>query len=260
MEIITSKDNQRLRAARKLFSDKDARYESRTFAVEGIRLVAEAVRLGLPVRSLFVGEGAQYRYGDKLEAILPVAEAVFRLPDHLMDGLSDTRTPQGVVAVVGMPDAVPAPMSGPTLLLCGLQEPGNVGAIIRTAVAFGVHVVLAEPCPDPYSPKVLRASAGGVMTGTVVAVAEAGDYIAARREAGSPIYAAVLRPDSKRLQEVELGDALVLLGNEGAGLPDRLIALTDSGLYIPIRETIESLNVAMAAGLIAYEMMRGGIS
>ena len=120
-----------------------------------------------------------------------------------------------------------------TLMLCHLQEPGNVGAVLRTAAAFGVQVVLTGDCPDPFSPKVLRASMGGVLGGRWCTIDTPEHHIAARKAAGTPVYAAALNADSRPPRELDLSNALILLGNEGAGLPQSLIELADGGWPSP---------------------------
>lgn len=259
MELITSKDNRRLKALRRLFGDRLYRRESRCFATEGLRLTEEALRLGHALRELYITEGAQRRLGPRLNGLMAGAEQSFLLPDRLLNSLSDTRSPQGVMGVFSQPEEIPPPTTGGTIMLCHIQEPGNVGAVLRTAAAFGVYTALSSDCPDPFSPKVLRASMGGVLGGRWSVVEDTEGYIAARKDSGSPVYGAVLSENSRPPHELELKDALILLGNEGAGLPESLIKLTDGGVFIPMLPAAESLNVAVAASILAYEMVRGGL-
>lgn len=255
METIISKDNKRLKTVRKLFSSKSERIETGSFATEGVRLTTEVSRHGLKLLSLFVGESALGRYENSIKELEALADECFMLPDSLMNKLGDTDTPQGVIGVFEMPPEKSPPEEGPAIMLCHLQEPGNVGAILRSAAAFGLSVVLTPDCPDPYSPKVLRSSMGGVVAAEWSISRSPQDYISKRAMTGK-VYAAILDNESARLGEAEIAGSLILIGNEGAGLSQDYIKLATNGIYIPIKPGAESLNASVAASIIAYELDR----
>ena len=151
---------------------------------------------------------------------------------------------------------------GQYLALCGLQDPGNVGTIIRTAEAMGLTgLILAGSCPDIYSPKVLRSTMGSVFRLPIRVAGDEALLLQEARAAGVKSYAAALHRQACLLPGTGLGPgSLVLIGNEGNGLPDAVVQACDAPLMIQMPGRAESLNAAMAAGIIAWEMARARLS
>lgn len=254
-KMITSRDNPAVRRYTLLASSRKERGKSGLFVTEGIKLTAEAYDAGCVPQSLFVTAEAEEKYRARLAAMgeaVPVSESVAQK-------LSGVVTPQGVFAVFEKPpEKRPGWIrDGRYLLLAGLQDPGNVGTILRTAAALGVTGVLLSPdTPDPFGPKVLRASMGGVfrLSMETLPVPQA---IAALKEAGVRTWAAALDSRAVSLRDAGLGPGCaVVVGNEGAGLDRESIALCDGTVIIPMVPGSESLNAAMAAGILLWEMAR----
>lgn len=258
---ITSRDNPVVKQYVRLASSRSARREAGQFITEGVKLTCEAAAAGYPIEQLFATEQALDKYGDLLEPVTLASESFFRISDMVADKLAQSVSPQGVFGVFSLLDNAPQPVKigkeGRYLLLGALQDPGNLGTILRTAAAFDVDGVFLSPdCPDPFSPKVLRAGMGGVFK-LPVQTQDTCDSIDALRQAGVRVYAATLSDAAQPLTHGLLGaGCAVVIGNEGAGLPDQVVEQCDGALVLPMRADSESLNAAMAAGVFVWEMTR----
>ncbi len=257
MRQITSKENPSVKELAKLYASARCRRESGRFVLEGVRLVVDALENSIPIRTLFVtGEGIR-RLGDRFAALAAAAGETLLLADSLGARVGDTLHPQGVFAVCEgalTSEALPKDFPRGCLILSSLQDPGNVGTILRSAAAFGpTDVILSADCPDPASPKVLRAAMGvrrAFLTHDVV------DTIGELRSRGTAVFAAALGTESVPVDEVTLAGAAVVIGNEGRGLAENVIAACDKSVILPIAEGCESLNAAMAAAVFAWELSR----
>lgn len=252
--------------------------ESGCIGVEGAHLVEEALRSSLPIEAVLVSEsGARY-----LEEVAPLLSRpdranlrVLRTTDRLFAGIADTETPQGIAALVHPPMATfddllrPASGAQPFIaVLVGVQDPGNVGAILRTAEAFGATSAAAcasgrSGTANPFAPKVLRASAGAALRLPILHGASLSVLLAQLRVSGVKLFAAsahdTVSSDRPVLPpwKVEWRQPVALLiGNEGAGLPEETVRSADASIRIPIAPHVESLNTAIAAALIFYEAAR----
>jgi len=217
--------------------------------VDGLRLVADLVRWGVPLRELYVAAPAVDRAAR--DGLLAAADRAWEVPGDLFGQLAPTKNPQGVLAIVDQPEVPEWPASeGLAVYLEGVQEPGNVGAIIRSAAALGAAAVMLSPgCADPFGWSAVRASAGAVLRfpvvridgpgGMVAAVAAAGGETWASGTTGTPV--AAWRPQRP---------TVLLLGCEGSGLTPGIRAMADNEVTIPLDNHIESLNVAVAAGVL----------
>lgn len=248
MERITSLKNPKVMMWRAL-KERKGRQETGLFLVEGRKLVGEALGSDFPVAQLLVAEGYHGEFD------LPENVPVTALPEHVLAAVCDTKTPQGIAAVVGMRDA---PMTGKRLVaLDGVQDPGNVGTIIRTADAAGFDgVLLSGQCADVYSPKVLRATMGSLFH---VPVRVTGDLPGALRA----LRAEGFRVLSSQLDGAPFADAAracrgalcLVIGNEGNGVSEDVQAVADVKVRLPMRGRAESLNAAVAAGIMMYGLM-----
>ena len=179
-----------------------------------------------------------------------------------MKSVSPMETPQGVVFSCALPARepleIPASGAGRYLLLDGVQDPGNVGTVLRTADAFGWTPVLLPGCADLYNPKTVRAAMGVHFRRTVYreSLARAAALI---REAGLPLYAAALAEDTLDLRRAELGRCGVIIGSEGRGVSREALELCGRAIRIPMRDTCESLNAAAAAAVVLWEGARGDL-
>ena len=208
----------------------------------------------------FATEDALDRYYEDVQQIALNAAQFLRISPSVAEKLAQSVSTQGVFCVFQMLDNevtdAKIDCNGKFLLLSSLQDPGNIGTILRTAAAFGVDgVILSEDCPDLYSPKVLRASMGGVFKVPVRVTDDLCGCIRKLKDNGIVVYAAALDDGAISVRELSLnGGCAVVIGNEGSGLSDELIGQCSQTIMIPMQPGNESLNAAMAAGIILWEM------
>lgn len=251
-EKIASRANPLLARVRKLNSRRSFRREEGAFAAEGPKLLWEALHWGAAVEAVICAPGVELPE-------LPAGVRVAEVPDSLLAGIADTETPQGIVFICqGGPLAIPERLTGRRyLLLDGVQDPGNVGTVWRTADAFGADgLILCNGCADPWNPKTVRATMGAVfrLPACECGLEEAAEKL---RAAGIPLYAAALREDTADVRDVPLGRAAAIVGSEGRGVSAQGLALCRKTVRIPMRPRCESLNAAVAASVILWEMARG---
>lgn len=263
---ITSRQNPTVRQAAALAGDGELRRKTGTFLCEGARLCQDAALSGLEIAACFFTEEAGRKYGPYLEPVLKAAKERYQVEEHVAALLSSTRSTQGVFCVCKWP---PALQSGPVdfaprtscLVLEHLQDPGNLGTILRTAEALGMgQIFLLGDCCDPLSPKVLRASMGAVFRVGLRAESSPGKLKKLLSSQGFRLHAAV--PDSAAVKVTEIDFArglhAVCIGNEGSGLTEETIALCDDRITIPMAGRAESLNASAAATVLLWEMVRKG--
>ena len=252
MERITSRKNPLCAHFRKLASSRAYREETGEFLCDSPKLLEEADLWGATVCTVLFTEGVQ---------LPPFADAGTRLvqvSEGVMEAVSPMATPQGVVfsCLMGGTEPPPRLEKGRYLLLEGVQDPGNVGTILRTADAFGADgMFLLEGCADLYSPKTVRAAMGvhfrrGVWRCSLERAA------ALVKGAGLPLYGAALRQDTLDVGEAELQEAGILIGSEGRGLSQSALAACTATVKIPMAPTCESLNAAAAAAVLLWEGWR----
>ncbi|MBQ3284949.1 MAG: RNA methyltransferase [Ruminococcus sp.] len=261
MELISSKENKKIKYLKKLSSSASFRREEDVFTVEGTRLCADAVKSGAEIVSAFFSETFVGKHGVFVDKARQNAGEAFVLRDSLFSSVSDTKTPQGVLFVIKRLDKSldfdRIKDNGKVLALETVQDPVNLGTILRTAEAFGIGaVVLTRDCCDIYSPKAARGSMGAVFRLPFMITDDLPAFIEDFNAFGTS-YAAVLDKDSVSLNDCSFeGAALAVVGNEGNGLtPDTVKACTHK-LYIPMSGKAESLNVSAAAAIILWEMNR----
>jgi len=257
--IVQSKQNARFKELRRALAFA-GRASGRVAGIEGPHLLEEAIRAGLRVDCVFVVQGAE----GLLESLaVPAETEILLLPKALLDSALATETPQPIAALVEPPDWTWAHLLGGhrslapiVLVLAGLQDPGNLGTILRSAEAFGAHGVLTLPgTVSPWNPKAVRASAGSVFRLPLLALS-ADDCFARLREAGLRIFATTAHAGQPADLVDLTGPVALLIGNEGDGVPEDLAAKADSSLTIPCPGPVESLNAAVAASVLLYEASR----
>lgn len=230
------------------------REQEGAFVIEGFRLLEEAVKSGVALEAVLVDENCLVRLplpGLKDEAIIPVAPG-------LLDRISRLQTSPGIMAVAGIPSgrAVMPERAVFMAAAVGLADPGNLGTIIRTADAVGMEGVALAGTVDPYNPKVLRGSMGSVFHMALPVFEQASKMVPALRQAGLRTVAADI-DGSRELYQVDLtGPLAVLVGGEARGLPGDILEAVDLTIRIPMSRQVESLNVAIAFAVIAYEACR----
>ena len=255
---VTSRQNALVKDLRHAFSQAECTADGYC-AIEGVRIIEEAVRSAARFRAIFFAESARQKAERLLPQISSHAEALL-LPDEIFQSAVATESPQGVAALVklrevGLDDVLHAP-SPLIVVAAGVQDPGNLGTIIRSGEAFGVSgVLLAEHTVAHLNPKAVRASAGSVFRLPVVRV-EIEAAIAMLRDRGIRLLATSSHKGTP-LHEVEFRQPLaVFFGSEGSGLSRRAMAQMDEVIAIPHAERVESLNAGVAASIVLYEAAR----
>jgi TrmH family RNA methyltransferase len=258
LRLVTSRQNAQLKDLRQSFSQA-ALTEDGHCAIEGLHIVEEAIRSGLRLKTVFFAQSAEDRANRLLPQISSGTETLL-VPDEAFRSAVPTETPQGVAALVrprsSKLEDLLADESPFILGAAGLQDPGNLGTIIRSAEAFGAAGVLTlEKTVSIFNPKVIRASAGSVFRLPIVK-GNSTVTIAMLKAKGVRI-AATSSHKGRPLPEVDLtGPICVLIGSEGAGVPKELLANVDEMIAIPHSRKVESLNAAIAASVILYEAHR----
>ncbi len=256
---ITSKENalfrETLRLTRRKYRDRTGRY-----LIEGEHLIREAIDRGQEMETIFLAEGARW----ETDPQAPLAgHRVSILDPGLFGQLSDTETSQGVLAVVRKPDVSVSRLlrmdrpEGNLVVLDRLQDPGNIGTIIRTAAAAGFEAVLALPgTADLFSPKVVRAASGTLFRIPVILPEDRAQFLALVRRLGKRLaVTSVVRDRVYYEEDLSQGVALVI-GNEGSGCGQDLLENADMRVSIPMAAGVESLNASVAAGILMYEAVR----
>jgi TrmH family RNA methyltransferase len=254
---ITSKSNAKVKALRAAFDGKAAKAGD-LLGLEGEHLIAEAMRSGLALETVYVRAGNERVLGRTTLRGLKAKQTILLSADVFASAV-ETESPQGIAATVTIPElkvGLSAGRSGLVLVLEALQDPGNLGTLVRSAEAFGASFVMATPeTVNPWNPKVVRASAGSVFRMPVVR-APLNEIRRRLSVLGLRLFATVTPRDiASPLMETYLAaPCAVLIGNEGAGLSPEALALADAMVTIPC--AIESLNAAVAGSVILYEAMR----
>ena len=244
-ERITSRANPLIQQVRKLLSSRKEREKAGLFVCDGTKLLEEAVRWFPGLDTVILADGVQVQVPDHVRLV--------RIPQDLMASVSPMETPQGALFLCRMPEKeafVPQPGM---LLLDGIQDPGNVGTILRTADALQIKVALLEGCADPYSHKVVRASMGAVFRTPVVQTTWEQVH-AACKEADIPIAVTALSEESVDIRTAQLSQMAVVIGSEGQGVRPEILNSADRQLIIPMDSRCESLNAAIAAAIVLWQM------
>lgn len=242
---ITSRKNPLLQQVKKLLSSRKAREEAGLFAADGVKLLAEAVRWYPGLDTVILSDG--------VHADVPESVRLFRVPEDVMASISPMESPQGALFLCRLPEKKTyAPTPG-CLLLDGIQDPGNLGTILRTADALDIPVTLLEGCADPHSPKTVRASMGAVFR-TQPVKADWAEVKAACGVAGIPVAVTALSQRAKDLRQADLRGMAVAIGSEGQGVRREILESADGELIIPMNKRCESLNAAVAAAIVMWQM------
>jgi len=242
---ITSRKNPLLQQVKKLLSSSRARKEAGLFAADGTKLLEEAVKYCPGLDTVILSDG--------VEADVPEHVRLIRVPGDVMESLSPMQSPQGALFLCRLPEQKEFAAVPGMLLLDGIQDPGNLGTILRTADALDIPVVLLEGCADPYSHKVVRASMGAVFR-TDVLRSDWETVKAACAGAGIPVGVTALSDRAKDLRRSDLKAMAVVIGSEGQGVRREILETADAQLIIPMNPHCESLNAAVAATIVMWQM------
>ena len=244
-ERITSRKNPLLQQVKKLLTSRKAREEAGLFVADGTKLLAEAVNHFPGLETVILSDG--------VEAEVPASIRVIRVPGDVMESVSPMQTPQGALFLCRLPEKTGFVPRAGMLILDGIQDPGNLGTMLRTADALGVPVALLEGCADPYSHKVVRASMGAVFRTPVVQTTWT-EVSAACRTAGIPVAVTALSDRASDIRNADVKSMAVVIGSEGQGVRREILNGADAELIIPMTPHCESLNAAVAAAIVMWQM------
>ena len=246
-EVIKSRKNEKIVHMKKLGSSASYRRETGETLCDGVKLLREALSHGVEVIAVLTST----------EVSVPDGVKVYQVERELLEYVSPMKTPQDVLFSCKTPDLADKGDIKNAIILENIQDPGNVGTMIRTANAFSVDtVILTGDCADPFSPKTIRASMGASFRQKMVRMDM--DEIASLKEK-MPIYGAALSDRSVDIGSVNLKNSAVVIGNEGSGLTDEMLDLCSGEIIIPMNPDCESLNAGAAAAVVMWEMRRANV-
>ena len=244
-ERITGRKNPLLQQVRKLLSSRKERQQTGLFVADGTKLLAEAVRWWPGLHTVILSDGVQ--------ADVPEGVRTVYVPEDVMESISPMQTPQGALFICRLPEQTPfVPQKG-MLLLDGIQDPGNLGTILRTADALDIPVALLEGCADPYSHKVVRSSMGAVFRRPVVQTTWQ-EVQEKCMQAGIPVAVTALSDRAQDIRQAPLNTMAVVIGSEGQGVRKEILGAAQAELIIPMNERCESLNAAIASAIVMWQM------
>lgn len=245
---ITSKNNDLLTHIRKLQNSRGYREQNRQFVGEGVKLLGEALKADPQIVVLS---------GDMDFPQLDNSVRKVRISPQLMKSISLLTTPQEALFVCAMPEKSQPDTVASSLVLDGIQDPGNLGTMIRTADALGIErIILCEGCADPFNPKVVRATMGAIFRQKIYQMTRQ-ELILRAAEENVRLIATALSDTAKDVRAVDMKGAAVIIGSEGSGVSQQLLDASFCHVIIPISEKCESLNAASAASIIMWEMRKG---
>ena len=244
-ERITSRKNPLLQQVKKLLSSRKEREQAGLFVSDGTKLLEEAVKYDLGLHTVILSDG--------VEAEIPDHVRLVRVPGDVMASISPMQSPQGALFLCRLPGAQHLEVKPGMVLLDGIQDPGNLGTMLRTADALDIPLCLLEGCADPYSHKVVRSSMGAVFRRPVIR-ATWEQVRSACRDAGIPVAVTALSDRAKDLRQADLKNMAVVIGSEGQGVRQEILQNADAELIIPMNPRCESLNAAVAATIVMWQM------
>lgn len=247
IERITSRKNPLLQQVRKLTTSRKERENTGLFVADGTKLLAEAVRWWPGLETVILSDG--------VEADIPKGVRVVSVPEDVMESISPMQSPQGALFLCRLPEKKEFTPKQGMLLLDGIQDPGNLGTILRTADALEIPVALLEGCADPYSHKVVRASMGAVFRSPVVQTT----WQTAKQafcQNNIPVAVTALSDRAEDLRNAKIENMAVVIGSEGQGVRKEILDSADAELIIPMNQHCESLNAAIAAAIVMWQMKR----
>lgn len=259
MEKITGKNNDLIKNVKKLLSSSKQRREQSLFVLEGARLVFDVLNSFYKVKYFLVTEFAYEKYMEQSDEMVNVSEEAYIISSELAEKLSDTKSTQGIFAVCCMNRDNDFKLSDNSKMIAldNVQDPGNLGTIIRTAEALGIDSVIVGGGCDIYNPKVLRASMGSILRMNIVQTEDLISKLNALKANNISIYGTSPSISAKPITEIDFSSGSVcVIGNEANGISDEVKALCNSLVTIKMLGRAESLNASVAAAITMWEMLR----
>ena len=267
--ILTSRQNATVKWVTSLH-DKKGRRASRAFIAEGEKLTFEAAEAGLPITHVFVSEkrfdALSERISAAFSADIYADTEIITVTDEVFEKISTEKAPQGIISVIKHLDFFKEldiiykedfflKDDERAIALCSVRDPGNIGSVIRSAVAFGAqHIVLSADTADVYNSKTVRSAMGALFKVKVTVVRDFASFISAAQANGRNVYAAELSDNAVALDQIKaLPTDIFIIGNEGHGIPVEISSVCNNSVYIPISSNTESLNASVAAAIFMWE-------
>ncbi len=256
--VITARTNPKIKELKELTVKPHARRSAGLFVCDGVRLCRDAVLSDRKIESVFVTENCTEKFYDDVKMITASAKSVYTVSDDVMKSVSDTVSPQGIICTVKTETA--------KLSLCNdkkyialdcVQNPNNLGAVIRTAEALGIDGIIISGGCDIYNPKALRASMGSVFRMSVLTADSLSSVIEECKALGIRTFASVVSGEAADITKTDFSSgALVVIGNEGNGVSEEIKNACDETVTIVMKGRAESLNAAQASSIIMWEMTK----
>lgn len=257
MEKITSKNNTIIKDTKRLFTSSKARRECMLFPLEGARLCFDVLNSFYSVDTVLVTEELYSRYTDKVDSLIKLSDRAYLITDDIAQKISDTPNPQGIFVLCKMQDDSARSVSGKLIALDNVQDPSNVGAIIRTAEALGIDGIITYNCCDVYNPKTLRASMGSILRMSIVDTADLEQSLLDFKSNGYKVYSTVPDSTATSIKDINFDKNVIsVIGNEANGVEENIKSISDSLITIPMLGRAESLNASVAASITMWEMVR----
>ena len=271
-EVITSRNNPLVKWASSL-TEKKYRDAEQSFLIEGEKLAFEALATGLPVTHVIVDSEKADRLIDRIKSFADderfANTIVVQLSESAFSKISGEKSPQGIILIIKYLDFFSKldiiykeefflRPDERAIILSSIRDPGNLGSVIRSAVAFGTeHIILSDDCVDLYNSKTVRAAMGSFYKIKATIVADLPAAIRAIKDSGRAVYAAELRPGAVSVSEITTSPTdIVVIGNEGHGISEEVSSACTASVYIPISENTESLKASVAAGVLMWEFSK----
>ena len=255
MDRITSKTNNVIKDTKRLITSSSARNKQGLFVLEGARLCFDVLNSVYKVKILLVTEKLYAKYTAETDELAKVSESVYLITDEIAGKLSDTATPQGIFAVCRMQESTAQP-GNKVVALDKVQDPSNVGAVIRTAEALGIDSIILYDSCDIYNPKALRASMGSVLRMNTLLTDDL-EKLLTELKGEYNVYSTVPSSSAVNINSIDFSSPSVcVIGNEANGVEECIKAISDKLVTIPMKGNAESLNAGAAASIVMWEMMR----
>ena len=267
-DVITARKNPTVMRVASLL-EKKGREEHAAFIAEGIKLFQEAVRSKLPIESIFVNDEKKSVIYSIIEKELAnekySSTKIYTLSDSCFEKITTEKSPQGIIVVIKYLDFFKScnkiiekaifEEHKKSIILSSMRDPGNLGSVIRSAVAFGAErIILSSDCADVYNPKTIRAAMGSLFKVEIISSDDLVRTVNFLREGGVRVFAAELRDNAVSVDEMDLSpNDIVVIGNEGHGIDEELSSACNGSVYIPIAPLAESLNASVAAAIFMRE-------
>lgn len=256
LDIITSKNNQLIKDTKRLLTSSKARQENKSFVLEGARLCFDVLNSVYEVSLFLITQDAYGKYTENADCVIALADSSYLISEEIAEKLGETSTSQGVFCVCKMKETQ-EPLGDKIIILDNVQDPSNVGSIIRTGEALGISSVITYNCCDIYNSKAVRASMGSVLRMNVLGVGNLTEFIKTVQNDGYRVYSTVPSKNALSIKDVDFsGKSACVIGNEANGVEQCIIDASNDIITVPMLGRAESLNAAVAASITMWEMLR----